>query len=115
MIKNGKDLLDHGTLKSGVSHKWFDELSRLVEWFLLVDGDWIIFGLTTNIFGIFDMCWMSTAVLLIKNVLLLVPTGKILELDFPQMLLINPWLSVERCNNIEKIWEMTRILGVYPA
>ena len=31
MLKNGWDFLDHGTLKSGVSHIWFDELSRLTE------------------------------------------------------------------------------------
>ena len=36
IVKNGQD---HGTLKSGVSHKWFDELSKLVEWFLHVDSD----------------------------------------------------------------------------
>ena len=29
----------HRTLKSGVSHKWFDELSRLIEWFVHADGD----------------------------------------------------------------------------
>ena len=34
MVKNGQGLIDHGTLKSGVSHKWFDELSRSIEWFL---------------------------------------------------------------------------------
>ena len=31
IIKNGWGFRDHGTLKSGVSHKWFDELSRLIE------------------------------------------------------------------------------------
>ena len=31
MVKNGRD---HGTLKSSASPKWFDELSRLIEWFL---------------------------------------------------------------------------------
>ena len=29
MAKNGRGLIDHSTLKSGVSHKLFDELSRL--------------------------------------------------------------------------------------
>ena len=78
------DLLDQGTLKSGVSHKWFDELSRLIEWFLYADSDWITW---------FDhysaLCpwhfWVSTAVVLVKNdVLFLVPTGKVLELGFPK-------------------------------
>ena len=30
MLKNGQNLLDE-TQKSGVSHKWFDEQSRLTE------------------------------------------------------------------------------------
>ena len=34
LCSNGKGLLDHGTLKSGVSHTWFDKLSILIEWFL---------------------------------------------------------------------------------
>ena len=34
ILKNGLGLLDHGTLKSGVSHKWFDGLRKLIEWFL---------------------------------------------------------------------------------
>ena len=42
-------LIDHGTLKSGVSHKWFDELSRFFERFLHVDSGGIIFGFTTNL------------------------------------------------------------------
>ena len=37
-------LIDHGTLKSGVSDKWFDELSRLVKLFSYVDIDGIIGG-----------------------------------------------------------------------
>ena len=31
MVKNGWDLLDHETLKSGVFPKWFDEFKRLIE------------------------------------------------------------------------------------
>ena len=76
MLKNRWDLLDHGILKSSVSHKWFDKSSRLIRGFLHADSDWISFGLTTNLLGIFDIYWVSTAVLLAKNVLLLVPTGK---------------------------------------
>ena len=80
MLKNGGYLLNHGTLKSGVSHKWFDESSRLVEWFLHAYSGWINFGFTTNLLGIFDICWMSIAVVLVKNVLLLVLTGNVSEL-----------------------------------
>ena len=39
MVKNGQDLIYHGTLKSE-SHKWFDELSRLVELFFHAGSDW---------------------------------------------------------------------------
>ena len=38
VAKNGWDLKDPVTLKPGIiSHKWFDELSRLTEWFLHAD------------------------------------------------------------------------------
>ena len=55
IVENGWGLIDPGTLKSGVSHKWFDELSRLFEQFLHVDIDGIVFGLTTNLLSIFDI------------------------------------------------------------
>ena len=55
MVKNGWGLIDHGTLKSSVSHKWFDELSRLTEWFLHADSDGIIFGLAANLLCILDI------------------------------------------------------------
>ena len=55
MVKNGRGRIDHGALKSGVSHKSFDELSRLIEWFLHADNDGIIFGLTANLLCIFDI------------------------------------------------------------
>ena len=58
IVKNGWGgwgLIDHGTFKSGVSQKWFDELSRLTEWFLYADRDGIIFGLKTNLLGAFDI------------------------------------------------------------
>ena len=106
----------YGTLKSDASHKWFDELSRLIEWFLHCDSDWIIFDLTTSVLCIFDIFWVSTAFLLVKNdALFLVPTGKVLELGFPNCFLIKAWLSVERLFPVEKIWEMTRNLGAHPA
>ena len=56
----------YGTLKSGVSHKSFDKLSRLIEWFLHADSDGIIFGLTVYPLFIFGKCkyWGTTAVVL---------------------------------------------------
>ena len=67
MFKNGQHLLDYGTLKPGVSHKWFDESSKLIDWFLHADSGWIIFGLTTNQLCSSDIFWVSTAVVLVKN------------------------------------------------
>ena len=56
---------------------------------LNVDSDWIIYGLTTSLISIFDIYWVSTAVVLVKNdVLLLVPIGKVLELGFSKCFLI---------------------------
>ena len=55
MVNNGWGLLDHETLKSGVFPKWFDEWSRLIEWYLDTDSDGIIFGLIANILYIFDI------------------------------------------------------------
>ena len=48
-------LIDHGTLKSGVCHKWFDELSRLIQWVVLADSDGIVFDLTASLLFIFDI------------------------------------------------------------
>ena len=42
VVKNEQGLKDRGTLKPGTSHKWFDELSRLIEWFLHADSDGIL-------------------------------------------------------------------------
>ena len=94
MLKDRRDLLDYGTPKSAVSYKWLDESSWLTELFLNADSYWIIFGLTTNLLSIFDIYLMSTAVVLVKNVLLLVPTGKVLELGSPNA--FNKSLSVKR-------------------
>ena len=113
--QNGWDLLDHGILKSGVSDICgFNESSRLMEWFWHVDSDWIIFGLTTNLVRIFDICWVYTVVP-VKNVLLLLPTGKVLELGFPNVFNNT---SLIKCGNIvscliqysKKLWEMTCIV-----
>ena len=85
------------TLKSGASRKWFDGLSRLIEWFLLSDSNWIILGLTTSLLCIFDICCVSTAVVLVKNnVLLLVPIRKNFRTWFSQMFLIKAWKNCEK-------------------
>ena len=55
MVKNQWGLIDHGTLKSSVYYKWFDNLSRLIERFLPVDSDGIMFGLMTSLLCIFDI------------------------------------------------------------
>ena len=55
MVKYDWGLKDHGTLKSGVSYKWFNEFSRLTEWILHADSDGIIFGLMANLLCIFDI------------------------------------------------------------
>ena len=61
MIKNGQGLIDHGTLKPGVSHKWFDELSRLIEWFSHADSDGIILYYSVSLRS---KCWGTTAAVL---------------------------------------------------
>ena len=43
VVKNGRGLKDCGTLKPGVSHKWFDVLGRSIEWFFHADSDGILF------------------------------------------------------------------------
>ena len=58
---------------------------------------------------------LSTAVVLVKNVLFLVPPGKVLELDFAVCFLIKAGLSVEILFLFKKIWEMTKNLGAHPA
>ena len=50
MIKHGQGLKDRGTFKSGISQKWSDELSRLIEWFLHADSDE-----SSTLFCIFDI------------------------------------------------------------
>ena len=50
---------------------------------LYADSDSIFFGLTRNLLCIFNICWVSTAVVIVKNdVMLLVFTRKVLELGF---------------------------------
>ena len=38
-LKMGETFRSYETLKSGASQKWFDESSRLTEWFLHGDSD----------------------------------------------------------------------------
>ena len=78
-----EDYAQKYALKSSLSYKSFDECTRFVEWFWHANSDWIIFCLTTNMLCIFDICWVSTAPVLINNdVLLVVSTGKVLKLGF---------------------------------
>ena len=55
MFKNRRDLIDHGTLKSGVSQNWFDELNRLIKWFFHADSDGISFSLMVNLLCVSDI------------------------------------------------------------
>ena len=87
-----------GNLLHHVSQKWCDRSSRLIEWFLHADSDWIIFVLTTNLLCVFDICWVSTAVVLVKYLLCFVACThrKSFRTWFSQKLSIKPWLSEER-------------------
>ena len=70
MIKTEWGLIDHGTLKSGVSHKWFDELSILIECFLHADSDGVIFGFMASWMYFVSLTfkrWGTTAVLLSQS------------------------------------------------
>ena len=67
MVKNGQGLIDHGTLESGVSDKRFDELSRLIEWFVHADSDarnnfW--FDCQSTFLCLTFKCWGTIAVVL---------------------------------------------------
>ena len=55
IVKNGWGLIDRRILESGVSHKWFDELRRLSEWFLHVDSEEIIFDLMASLLCFSDI------------------------------------------------------------
>ena len=55
-VKNRPGRLDHVVLKSGASHKWSPELSRLIKGFLHADfNDGIIIDVTANLLCIFDI------------------------------------------------------------
>ena len=60
-FKNGRDLEDCGIFKPGISYKWFDELSRLIEWFLHADSDGIIF--CSTLYLTFKCCGTTAVVL----------------------------------------------------
>ena len=65
VFKNGYSLLVHGTLKSGVSHKWFYKLSRLSEWFLHADGDGIFLVLRpVDSVSFTFKCWLTSTIIL---------------------------------------------------
>ena len=55
MVKTEGVAIDHGILKSVVSHKLFDKLSTLTEWLLHVNGDAMKFGLRVILLCIFDI------------------------------------------------------------
>ena len=47
-------MVQNGSLKSGVFRKWFDELSRSIEWFFHINfSDWIFISFTANLLCIF--------------------------------------------------------------
>ena len=53
IAKNGRDLIDHGTQKQGVSKIiwWIEQ----IEWFSHVDSNGITFGLMGNLLFVFDI------------------------------------------------------------
>ena len=65
VVKNGWGPKDHGTVKPGLSYKWFDEFRRLIEWFLHADSDGIIFCLYSV--SLTFKCWGTTAVVLSQS------------------------------------------------
>ena len=109
----------------GYAQKWLTPFRSYgtLKWGALINDlmnrtDWLndfCNGLTTSLLCFFDICWVFTAVVLVKNVLFVVPTGKVLELGFPECFLIKAWLSVERLFPFERIWEMNKNLGAHPA
>ena len=61
IVKNGWGLIrPYGTLKSRASHKWFDELSRLIKWLLHADNN----GDSQSVVSLIFECWGSSAVVL---------------------------------------------------
>ena len=65
MVKNEWGLVDHGTLKLGKCHKWFGELSILIEWFLHADSDGIIFDLMAS--PIYFVFYFGTIVVVLSQ------------------------------------------------
>ena len=68
-VKNEWGLIEHGTLKLGVSHKWFDELSILTEWFLHADINGIIlFSMNTPIYSVsLTSKWRATTAVVFSH------------------------------------------------
>ena len=77
-MKNGGGCRDHRTLKSGVFQKWFNELSRLIEWCLCTVSDGMVFGLTSNLLCIFDIYF----VLILSTWFTIKPIKKVLFSNF---------------------------------
>ena len=79
MLKNGRDLLDHGTLKSTVSHKWFDELIFACwEW---LNNFW--FDHQSALYSV-SLTFVGCPLLVKNDVLHLLPSGIFSELGFPK-------------------------------
>ena len=57
MVKNGRRLIGHGTLKPGIPHRY--EFSRLTECFLHAHSDRMIFYSTQSLTS---KCWRAIAV-----------------------------------------------------
>ena len=55
MVKNERDLLDYGSLKPDISHKWLGELSILIEWFLHAGFSDGIIMVWPPIYSVFDI------------------------------------------------------------
>ena len=85
----------YGTLK------WGGLTNNLMNW-----ADWLndfCFGLTTSLLYIFDICWVTTTIVLVKNDMLsVVPTGKVLELGFPEFFFNKSLIKYEKVFSVWK-------------
>ena len=96
----------------GYAQKWLTPFRSYgtLKWGALINDlmnrtDWLndfCNGLTTSLLCFFDICWVFTAVVLVKNVLFVVLTWKVLELGFPECFLIRAWLSVDGFFSFQK-------------
>ena len=107
-----KPFKSYGTLKSGASHIWTNELNRSIEWFLHANSDSIIFDLTTNLLCIFIICWVSTAVVPVKNNVLLLAHRKSLRTCFFQMLFNKSLIKCEKI--VSWLMQYSKKYGKWP-